>query len=210
MSNLDKFVDEGNILSFSEIQDASNCVVCSDISDDHRLLQCEHGHQICSICHGSIHTHGSLTIKLHKQNEEECYKYDSGYFETTNDQINYQDDLQGALKVGLVRMTLDNRDFVGVCWRDAGRFGLWRMSLYIVGTSGEAKHYIFKVKICDPNCVEELSYTAECVPLHMGRKEIITMGRCLTFNDEIVKRFSFHDKLSFYFEILAKPKGYKP
>ena len=190
-----------NYLLLNDIQDTLGCVLCSDIPNETPLNQCIHGHKICSLCHGSVHTHGCLLVKSSKFNDgrEQC---DSGYFEVDNDVIKREGT---NTDLGLIRMSLDSRNFFGVCWRDADPEGLWHISLYINGLNADARKYIFTAKICDNNYIEEMAFTSECVPIHIGREEMIEMGRCLTFNDKNVKRFCSNNKLNFYFQIRRNP-----
>ena len=198
-----EITNDGNTLLLSDIKDALYCQMCLECPNNDLPNKCKHGHKICSYCDGSVHTHGCLRIERSKLDEEIC-KYDSGYFEVDNDIIKHLP----SSKLGLVRMTLDSQYFFGVCWRDVEPLGFWHMSLYIVGSPKEAREYIFTTKICDENYVEELSYTAECVPINMEKEEMIAMGRCLTYNDETVKRFCCdNNKLNFYFQIFRNPIG---
>ena len=73
------------------------------------------------------------------------------------------------------------------------------------GSKRDARKYIFTSKICDRNYVEEIAFTSECVPIQIGREEMIEKGKCLTFNDQNVKRFSSNSKLNFYFQIRRNP-----
>ena len=81
------------------------------------------------------------------------------------------------------------------------------MSSYIAGESRYSAKYIFRVSICDQTCIEEISYRGECLPLDIEKNDIVSSGRCLTFNDETVRRYCTDGKLKFYFEIRSNADG---
>ena len=192
---------ESKFLFLTDIQDTFGCVLCSDRANDVPLSNCKHGHKICSLCHGSVHTHGCLLVNYSKV-EEGRQQCDSGYFEVENDVIRRK---EHNTNLGLIKMSLDSRNFFGVCWREAGPEGLWHISLYMNGSKKDTEKYIFTAKICDNNYIEEMAFTSECVPIHIGKEEMMEMGRCLTFSDKNVKRFSKNNKLNFYFQIRRNP-----
>ena len=190
-----------NFLLLDNIQDTLGCVLCEDLPNDVPLRNCKHGHKICSLCHGSVHTHGCLSVKTSKYSEGRV-QCDSGYFELENDVIKRQ---EHNTTLGVIRMSLDSRNFFGVCWRDSGPEGFWHISLYMNGSKLDARKYIFTAKICDKNYIEEIAFTSKCVPIQVGREEMIEKGKCLTFNDQNVKRFSSNSNLNFYFQIRRNP-----
>ena len=193
-----------NIFSLSNIENADGCGMCSEMSGYGAPHDCKHGHILCSICHGSVHAHGILSMRNHKR--EDTYKEDSGYFEGVSSG-NIIDNLNDKAALGIVRMTLDSHYFFGICWRDSGLSGFWHMSSYIAGESRYSAKYIFRVSICDQTCIEEISYRGECLPLDIEKNEIVSSGRCLTFNDETVRRYCTDGKLKFYFEIRSNADG---
>jgi hypothetical protein len=67
-----------NIFSLSNIENADSFEPCSEMSGHGAHHDCKHGHILCSICHGSVHAHGNLSMRNHKR--EDTYKEDSGYF----------------------------------------------------------------------------------------------------------------------------------
>ena len=108
-----------------------------------------------------------------------------------------------SLKFEPVRIKLENRYFFSECWRTCkGRWYIW---LYMLGTPSESKSYIFTAKIIKTNHIEELSYTGQSVSLHVGPDEISTLGRCLTFNDEVAKHFYYDDSIVIHVDVRRNP-----
>ena len=152
-----------NIFSLSNIENADGCGMCSEMSGYGAHHDCKHGHILCSICHGSVHAHGILSMRNY--NGEDTYKENSGYFEVVSCR-NIIDNLNDKAALGIVRMTLDSHYFFGICWRDNGLSGFWHMSLYIAGESRYSTKYSFRLRICDKTCIEEISYRGECLSLN--------------------------------------------
>ena len=108
-----------------------------------------------------------------------------------------------SFKFEPVCIKLDNRFFFSECWRTCK--GRWYVWLYMLGTPNESKCYVFTAKIMNPDHVEELSYTGECVSLHVGIEQVGSVGRCLTFNDDTAKHFCFDDAVPVHIEVRRNP-----
>ena len=108
---------------------------------------------------------------------------------------------QGTRLLNPAQFTFGGFYFITGCWRSIGVHGRWHVWLYIVGTPDESKRYIYTVKIASTEYNEELSYTGETVSLQIAREQISVMGRCLTFDDEIAKRFCDGDDIQFSYHL---------
>jgi E3 ubiquitin-protein ligase SIAH1 len=97
--------------------------------------------------------------------------------------------------------TFGDFDFCAGCWRSIGLHGRWHVWLYMVGPPDKSKRYIYTVQVTSSRYNQELSYTGETISLQIEREQITTMGRCLTFDDEIAKRFCEGDGIQFSYSI---------
>ena len=77
----------------------------------------------------------------------------------------------------------------------------WHLWLCLAGSPEESKCYNYIVSIKNSENKEELSYTGNAVSLQLSSEQVISMGRCLTFDDEIAKRFCSGRQLEFDFHI---------
>lgn len=86
----------------------------------------------------------------------------------------------------------------------------WCAWLSLLGTAVECDDYDYTVNITCHGSKEEITYTGQVVSLHVGQKDIISMGRCLLFEDELAKRLSSNkDTITLGFDIRHRLKeGY--
>ena len=108
-----------------------------------------------------------------------------------------------SFKFEPVSIQLDGRVFFSECWRTCK--GSWYVWLYILGTPTESKSYIFTAKIMSSDRVEELSYTGQCVSLHIGLDQIGRVGRCLSFNDDTANHFIYNDSIPVHISVTRNP-----
>ena len=110
---------------------------------------------------------------------------------------------QGSEQFMPVRMAFDEHFFLVVFWRALGPEGRWHVWMYNLGNPNESKDYICTLKIVNHGLSEEISYVGEALPLLMERDEVIKIGRCLTFDDAIAKRFCDEDTITFHIDITS-------
>ena len=108
---------------------------------------------------------------------------------------------QGSEQFMPIRMAFDEHYFLGIFWRVLGHEWHWHVWMYLVANRNESKDYVCTIKVVNHGLNEEISYTGETVPLHMGRDDVINIRRCLTFDDETAKRFCNNDTITFYIDI---------
>ena len=117
-----------------------------------------------------------------------------------NEQINNQ--LSSEVVPG--RFKLGDICFFGMLWRSYGAEGKWMAWIYIASTIDESSRYVYTVKVKNVNFDEKISYSGQTASLQLTRGEICNNGRCLKFDDEIAKRFSRDNELTFIFRIRQK------
>jgi len=78
-------------------------------------------------------------------------------------------------------------DSMGFCWRSL--VGL-NVSVYLLNENCVDANHIFSVSIRNEESGEEFCYSGKCLTLDINLNHATSIGRCLTLNKEIVKRFS--------------------
>ena len=124
----------------------------------------------------------------------------SATYRDVHEQINNQ--LSSEIVPG--RFKLDGLSFFGMLWRSYGPEGKWMAWIYIAATIEDSQQYVYTVKVKNANFDEKLSYTGQTASLQLTRGEICNNGRCLKFDDEIAKRFSEDNELTFIFRVRRK------
>ena len=111
----------------------------------------------------------------------------------------------GSKKLGIVRLMLDGRYFLSLCWRNSVAVGRWYVCVYALGPINEATIFQYTAKLKNCNTNEEYKYKGPCLHLGHSREYVQSYEPCLTFSDEIAKRICEDDRLTISFEVRRSP-----
>ena len=107
----------------------------------------------------------------------------------------------GSKKLGIVRLMLDDRYFLCLCWRNSDPAGRWYVCIYALGSTNEARIFEYKATLKNSSTNEEYKYKGPCLHLGLSRQYVQSYEPCLTFSDEIAKRICENDTLTISFEV---------
>ena len=107
----------------------------------------------------------------------------------------------GSKKLGIVRLMLDDRYFLCLCWRNLETIGRWYVCIYGLMPINEAKIFEYRATLKNNRTNEEYRYKGPCLHLGQSREYVQLYEPCLTFSDETAKRICEDDRLTISFEV---------
>ena len=139
-----------------------------------------------------------LAAHIDDQHEVRCH------FKTKQFTIVYKHiktSLSTESQFGPSRLSFNGFHFFTSVWRNFSPQSRWFIWLYIVGTTDESKNYVYTVKITGSEFNEVITYTGQTISVQIGREQVCSTYRCLTFDDEIAKRLCKNDRLKIIFNL---------
>ena len=142
-----------------------------------------------------------IRITKHMEEIHHVYKA-SGY---TIKYENLGKEIENEVQIHPAHFMFDGISFFSFVWRSFGTCHRhWYVWLYMVGNPDETKSYIYTVTMKSDEFCEEIMYKGQPVSLQIKREDVFKMGRCLSFDDVLAKRFCVNDCLTISFTINRK------